>query len=103
MGIAGYAVVIVVMEAYNFILSFVRLRRRVAFDIKPIKNVVFPLAASLLSTTLARSLFRYSGSLTTPFWLVMKMLFALAVYVAVTSSASALYCAVHNKKTRATK
>ena len=81
MGIAGYAAVIVVMEGYNFILSFLRLRHRVKFTLTPLRSLLLPMLFAILGTWLSQRLFRYNGSVTTPFWLVMKMLFGLCVMV----------------------
>lgn len=81
MGIIGYAVVIVIMEGYNFLLSFLRLRKKIRFKITPIKSILIPLVASFISAILSRSLFDFCGSTASPFWLVMKMTFALSVTV----------------------
>ena len=81
MGIMGYAVVIVIMEGYNFILSFLRLRKRIKFSIKPISSLAFPLLASVASAYFTRQIFAFNGSTATPLWLAMKMLFALALTV----------------------
>lgn len=81
MGIMGYAVVIVAMEGYNFILSVLRLRKRIKFGISPVRAVLLPLVFSLLAARLSLSLFHFSGRATTPWWLFMKMLFALSAFV----------------------
>ena len=81
MGIMGYAVVIVIMEGYNFILSFLRLRKRIKFSIKPISSLAFPLLASVASAYFTRQIFAFNGSTATPLWLAMKVLFALALTV----------------------
>ncbi len=85
MGIMGYAVVIVIMEGYNFLLSFLRLRKKIRFTVTPIVSILIPLAASFASACLSRSAFGFCGSTTTPFWLIMKMLFALAITVFILS------------------
>lgn len=81
MGIMGYAVVIVVMEGYNFILSVIRLRGKIKFKLSLFRSVLLPLIFAGASGWLALSLFHYNGRVTTPFWLFMKMLFALCVYI----------------------
>lgn len=78
MGIMGYAVVIVVMESYNFLLSFIRLKKRVKFSISLIP-ALFTLAVSLVSVGISNSLFRFGGSAASPLWIVMKMLFSLSI------------------------
>ena len=97
MGIMGYAVVIIIMEGYNFLLSFLRLRRKISFKITPIKSAIMPLLATIISTRLALRIFRFSGSCTSPLWLVLKIVFALCI----TLSALALLDAkreIFNKK-----
>ena len=81
MGIMGYVVVIVAMESYNFLLSFYRLKRKINFKIKPITAGLIPLFATLFSAHITRCLFKFSGSTTTPLWLIMKMIFALSITV----------------------
>ncbi len=90
LGITGYAVVIVVMEGYNFLLSVLRLRKRVAFKINPIEAVALPLAAAVLSAYLSKRLFAFSGSTVTPLWLILKIIFALSMLVAALSVMKAL-------------
>lgn len=81
MGIMGYAVVIVIMEGYNFLLSFLRLRKKISFSIEPLRSILIPLLSSGISAHFARTVFNFSGSATTPIGLVMKMLFALSITV----------------------
>ena len=83
MGIMGYAVVIVLMEGYNFLLSFIRLRKKVKFKITPIRSIILPLLASVISARIALALFDFCGSTVSPFWLLMKMLFALCLTVSI--------------------
>lgn len=77
MGIMGYAVVIVVMESYNFLLSFLRLRRRVSFGINP-TSAIIPLLCASLSSILTKHTFDFCGSTSPTVWLVLKMLFSLS-------------------------
>ncbi len=78
MGIAGYAVVIIIMEGYNFLLSFMRLRSRVKFKIDLKSSALIPAASVFLSAFLCEELFRFGGSSVKPVWLVVKMLFSLS-------------------------
>ncbi len=82
MGIMGYAVVIVIMEGYNFILSVTRLSKRVRFEIKPIEYALIPFLSALLSAYLTRRLFSIGGSTVRPLGVFLKILFALAVTLA---------------------
>lgn len=89
MGIMGYAVVIVVMEGYNFLLSFLRLRKKIRFTVTPVSSILIPLIASGVSAYLSRTVFDFCGSTTTPLWLIMKMLFALAITVSILAAFNA--------------
>lgn len=90
MGIMGYAVVIIIMEGYNFLLSFLRLRKKIKFRIKPIKAIIVPLCISSLSVFISRKLFVFCGSTTPPIWLVLKLVFSLALTVFALSSLETL-------------
>lgn len=79
-GIAGYAIVIVVMEGYNFLLSILRLTKRVRFRISLLRAVVLPLAAASAAAYLARELFSFAGTSVSVFWLVMKMIFFVSLF-----------------------
>ncbi len=81
MGIMGYAVVIIIMEGYNFILSFIRLRKRVRFSLKSLLSFVLPFLEALLSAGVANSLFAFSGRLTTPILLVAKIVFSVCIFI----------------------
>ncbi len=83
LGIAGYALVIIVMELYNFILSLIRLKKRVAFEISPLKALVIPGVSALASAVLSKELFLMNGTVTTPIWLILKILFAVCVYLGI--------------------
>ena len=81
MGIMGYAVVIVIMEGYNFALSFFRLKQKIKFKIHYGSSMFIPFFVSLFSASLARKLFCFSGSTAKPLWLIFKMIFAICVAV----------------------
>ncbi|MBP3402003.1 MAG: oligosaccharide flippase family protein [Clostridia bacterium] len=83
LGIMGYAIVIVVMEAYNFTLSILRLRKRVSFSISPLPSIALPLIVSLIVTLVTRNLFRFGGSSVSGVWIFLKMLFSASLTVAV--------------------
>ena len=83
MGILGYAVVIIIMEAYNFTLSVVRLSKRVRFEISPLSSALLPSLSAVVSGALTRELFRFGGSAATTFGLIIKIVFAIAVFVAI--------------------
>ena len=82
LGILGYAIAIIGMEAYNFTLSAIRLSRHVAVRPDLFGSVLIPLVLSLASGSIALSLFSMNGQVTTPKWLALKMLFALCILIA---------------------
>ena len=77
-GIMGYALVIVIMEGYNFLLSFYRLKRRVDFSLKW-SSFLLPLGISLLSSRITKWLFRFSGKGTPAIWIILKIIFSISV------------------------
>lgn len=81
MGISGYAVVIIGMEAFNFILSFLRLKRKIKFRIRALDSVVLPLISALFAAWVSSRLFINAGSQTTFFYFIAKAVFAVAVFV----------------------
>jgi stage V sporulation protein B len=81
MGIMGYAVVIVIMEGYNFALSFYRLKKKIKFKMKFGSAMFVPLLVSLLAASFARKIFYFNGSTTKPIWLILKIIFALCMVV----------------------
>ena len=97
LGILGYAVCIIVMEAYNFVLSIIRLGRRIRIRINVMRCVILPLLASLASSWLVRALFVRAGSTASPLWLVAEIIFAIAAYVLVTSVSEVLVSSYKSK------
>lgn len=81
--VLGYALVIIIMELFNFTLSFIRLRKRVAFSINLTRSTLAPLAISVISVYLTKSLFAHQGSCVTVGWLVLEIIFALSVFLAI--------------------
>ena len=82
LGIMGYALVIVIMEGYNFTLSLLRLRRRLRIRLDIRGAFALPLAFSLIAALLTKSLFLFAGSGAGALLLVLKLTFALSVIVA---------------------
>ncbi len=82
MGIGGYAVVIVVMEGFNFALSASRLKKKIPFKISIFKSCLLPLSAALASSLVCRRLFVMNGSEAGALWLILKLLFCLALFLA---------------------
>ena len=82
MGASGYAIVIIVMEAYNFILSLIRLKSKVEFTFKPIKSLVIPLVCSIVVAMLTREIFRFGGRSVGAFGLIILLTFSLSLTLA---------------------
>ena len=80
-GILGYAVAIIIMELYNFILSYIRLRTRICFRINILSSVGAPLLCATLGGLITRSLFLCAGAQVNAPWLVAELIFALCVYL----------------------
>lgn len=106
MGIMGYAIVIIVMESYNFILSFLRLRRKIDFKLSPIKSGIIPFLSALIASNISRRLFWLGGSNVPSVWLTLKILFSLAITVSFISTFNVIiemknkkYCREKNKTT----
>lgn len=81
MGIGGYALVIIIMEVYNFALSYRRLKKHVKLSLTPIASLALPLSAGSAAACITDALFRFGGSASPVIWLVMKMVFCLALTV----------------------
>jgi O-antigen/teichoic acid export membrane protein len=80
--IFGYAVVIIIMELFNFILSFLRLKKRVSFRINLAHSLLLPLFSSSVAVYLTKHLFAISGRDAVGIWLVAEILFAISIFIA---------------------
>jgi len=83
LGITGYALVIIIMEGYNFILSFIRLKRKIRFDLSLVGSILLPLLCALISSFAAKELFLFSGKDVSALWLILEIVFAIAIFVAI--------------------
>ncbi len=72
-GISGYAMVIVIMEAFNFFMSARRLSVRVPFKIKLLRSVVLPLILAILSAGFVKLLIGNDGAASGPLSLLTKL------------------------------
>lgn len=93
LGIAGYAIVIVVMEGYNFLLSMLRLKKRVQIRVSFINAVALPLISALASAYISKSLFVFGSREAVP-WLILKGVFMLSAFIFIYS---ALKCVIRRK------
>lgn len=83
LGIAGYAVVIVVMEGYNFILSVLRLYSKIKFRIRASKYLFLPVASAFISACVSKRIFTKNGSMTQPVWLFCEIIFAVCLFLVI--------------------
>lgn len=81
-GISGYALVIIVMELFNFTLSFIRLRGRIKFKLNFTKSVLIPLICSFLAFFVSSKIFFGSGKDMGIFTLVSKLIFYVTFFIA---------------------
>ena len=100
MGIMGYAAVIVIMEAFNFSLSYMRLRTKVRPKIMPMRAIVFPALFAVTSAKIASSVLNFSGSCAPVLWLTMKIVFALCICLACLSLTDLLLQRVDKRKAK---
>ena len=82
LGIFGYAVVIVVMEGFNFICSAARLRKRIRLKIDLIGSALLPASAAIVAAKLADNLMPSVMGRGFALWLTLKIVLALAVFIA---------------------
>ena len=85
MDISGYALVIIIMECFNFILSYVRLRKRIRFSFSPYRALILPFLASLSAVIIAKGTFVFVGRSVTWTWLALQLVFGACVFIAIIS------------------
>ena len=83
LGIGGYAVVIVCMEGYNFLLSAVRLYSKMRFKINLVSSLLIPLFSAGVSAAFSRRIFAKDGIMSAPVWLFLEILFAICIFIAI--------------------
>jgi stage V sporulation protein B len=81
-GISGYAFVIIAMEGFNYILSALRLRRRVKYRVDLLKSVIVPLVSAVGASVVSLSLFQQDGKSTSLLFLALRLVFAVAAFFA---------------------
>ena len=82
MGISGYALVIILMEGYNFTLSVIRLRGRIKFKIRPLQALILPAVFAAAAAGVTKELFGLWGAAASPLPLVMKIVFSVCLFIA---------------------
>ena len=91
LGIIGYALVIIVMELFNFTLSYLRLERRIRIKIDLIHSLIIPLLSGVLASVLVRVLFVRLGTGASIPDLVGQMVFTLCAFILVFILLTGLY------------
>ena len=81
MGISGYAIVIIIMEGYNFLLSVLRLSKRVKIRIEFLSSVLVPLVCAAAACGLCERIFSFDGKGISGAWVTMKIVFAASTFV----------------------
>lgn len=81
LGIMGYAIVILAMEGYNFLLSIIRLCRRVKLRIPFARYMLLPLICAIGAALLTNTLFFLNGSTTPYLFFFLKAIFFVAVFL----------------------
>lgn len=82
MGIGGYALVIVIMEGFNFVLSVGRLYKKLPFKIDALSAFILPLLASLGAVFLSKTLFIMCGKESSGLWFFLKLVFSVCIFIA---------------------
>jgi ABC-type transport system involved in cytochrome bd biosynthesis fused ATPase/permease subunit len=82
LGIEGYAAVIILMELFNFVLSYARLKRRVGMRIDILDSLILPTASATVGALAASELF-VNGSSFIPWVFALKILFVISLYIGI--------------------
>ena len=90
-GIVGYAVVILAMELYNFLLSILRLKKKIRIRVRLLSAGVFPLFCATAVSLLARRLFLFAGAGSSPLLLISKILFSALLFAGLQVAVSAFF------------
>lgn len=91
MGVAGYAWVIIIMEAFNFVMSVTRLHRRISLRIPLVKSLIMPLFESVISCLASSAIFKNAA----PLPLICKILFTICLFVFLNRIAHVLLCNIY--------
>ena len=98
LGISGYALVIVIMEGYNFALSALRLHRHVHIRFSLLRATILPFACTSLSLCITERVLDI-GSGAGVGWIAAKMAFALVI-LAVLSMICTVIMKKYSKKSQ---
>ena len=101
-GIGGYAFVIIGMEAFNFIFSVLRLRKRITFKINLYRSAVLPALSMIISAYTVKALFRIRGSAVDLPLLILECIFAMCAYFAVMLALTGLNNLIYKRASKTT-
>ena len=71
------------MEGFNFILSAIRLKKRIKFRIFALRSILLPLASAGAASIICRALFTMNGADSRLIYTVMKIAFVISVFLAI--------------------
>ena len=98
LGIIGYALVIIIMEAFNFLMSITRLSSKIKLKIKLIKSMLVPAIYGVLSCMITERLFAFNGVCAATPWLICKIMVAICSFVFLDRFAFAFLCNIDKTK-----
>ena len=81
MGIGGYALVIIAMEAFNFVFSITRLYKRIPFKISFKRGFLLPFVSAALAVAISKGLFIMNGSEAVSIWFFLKLIFTVCAFI----------------------
>ena len=80
--ISGDAIVIIAMELFNFLFSYLRLRKKIAFKLDMMGSFLVPFVFALFAVFVSKRMFVFVGSAVTPLWLIMQISFGVCICIA---------------------
>ncbi len=81
--ISGYALVIIAMELFNFVLSYTRLKKRIKFKLSFTKSIIKPVICASLAYCVSNEIFVGSGKDMGLLTLVSKLIFYVVIFLSV--------------------
>ena len=98
MGISGYAIVIIVMEGFNFALSVLRLKKRISFSISFLSSLILPAVSALGSALFTSLMIVEKGESVSLMLLFIKLALAVCIFLAIYSLLSLISGLLKDKK-----
>lgn len=98
MGVPGYALVIVLMEAFNFIMSARRLGKRISLRGVLTWELLLPLPTAALTVLVSTLIFPSEGASSSPVPLVCKIIVTICLFVFLDRIEAIVLCNIDKKK-----